>query len=281
MFGFLLGVGCILAAICWEGGPVTAFVRPSILVLVLGGALGATFTSHSVVTVWKAFCSSSRGGCLKKRKYETLIRLSRYAGIVRHKGHLALEVEVKNEPDPVLAAALQAVVDGCRLEEVENFACAGYSREIRDVQTIERFYESLGGSCPTFGLIGTVVGLVSMMVGMKNPDMMARGMASSFVATFYGMLLSNVLFLPLSSRAREKVKEFECFSDNVLTGLRLVQAGAAPRTLLERLGEPMGLEHVPTFQEAEVTEHAKRIVSFEGKSRENGSSLKKRFAKFV
>jgi len=281
MFGFLLGVGCILAAICWEGGPINAFVRPSILILVLGGALGATFTGHSVVTVWKSFWASRRVGRLGKRKRETLIRMSRYAGVVRHQGHLALEAEVKNEQDPVLAAALQAVADGCRPEEVENITNAGYSREIDDVQTLERFYESLGGSCPTFGLIGTVVGLVSMMVGMKNPEMMARGMASSFVATFYGMLLSNVLFLPLASRARERVKEFECFSHNVLMGLRLVQAGAAPRTLFERLSEPMGLDLVPTVQEAEVNAHVKRIVPFEGKARESGASLKRRFAKLV
>lgn len=262
MLGFILGLGCVLAAIAWEGSQLSHFIRLPVLVLVLGGSLGATLTSHSPRQVWKAFMKYRQMKDLQKRALEVLPRLARYAGIVRHQGALKLDGESKKEPEPIVARALDALADGADAEEIEALTEACVAEDMRGVEAVERFYESLGGACPTFGLIGTVIGLVTMLAGQKHPDLMSQGISSSFVATFYGMMLANILFLPLAAKAREVAKEYERFTDNLVLGIGMVQAGTAPRTLLERLRGPLGLSQtpLPTPEVKEVKTIAKRIV---------------------
>ncbi len=67
MLGFVICLGCVLAAISWEGSSVSAFIKLPVLLLVLGGSLGATLTSHSPARLWRAFLIYARVKNLSKR----------------------------------------------------------------------------------------------------------------------------------------------------------------------------------------------------------------------
>eukprot|EP01012_Entosiphon_sulcatum_P026176 TRINITY_DN31579_c0_g1_i1.p1 TRINITY_DN31579_c0_g1~~TRINITY_DN31579_c0_g1_i1.p1 ORF type:complete len:286 (-),score=45.89 TRINITY_DN31579_c0_g1_i1:368-1225(-) len=260
MVGLILGIACVFCAITWEGGQLSAFIRLPVLGLVLGGAFSATISSYYPSQLWNAMRGYRRASRLESRKARALVRLARYTYVARHQGLLQLEQEAKKEPEQVVARALQALADGSSFEEAECLAEACAAREVRDIGMVERFLESIGGFCPTFGLLGTVIGLVTMLAGMKQSEAMAQGIASAFVATFYGMFLSNVVFLPWANRARETAKEYERFVDNLLLGVRLVQSGTAPLLLAERLKEAMGLTHTPKLQTQEEKPNDSRVL---------------------
>ena len=275
MLGLVLGIACVVCAITWDGGHLAAFVRLPVLALVLGGAFSATISSYFPRQLWNALRGYGRASRLETRKSQALVRLSRYAYVARHQGMLQLESEAKKEPEQVVARALQALADGSSFEEAHCLAEACAAREIRDIGMVERFLESIGGFCPTFGLLGTVIGLVTMLAGAKQSDAMASGIASAFVATFYGMFLANVVFLPWATRARETAKEYERFVDNLLLGVRLVQSGTAPLLLAERLKEAMGLTVMPVLATQEDKSRGARVVKIQ-----NGQpDLKKRLAR--
>jgi chemotaxis protein MotA len=282
MLGLVLSIACVVGAIVWDGGQLAAFVRFPVLALVLGGAFSATISSYYPKQLWNALRGYGRASRLETRKAQALVRFSRYAYVARHQGLLQLEVEAKKEPEQVVARALQALADGSSFEEAQCLAEACAAREVRDIGMVERFLESIGGYCPTFGLLGTVIGLVTMLAGAKQADAMAGGIASAFVATFYGMFLSNVVFLPWANRARETAKEYERYVDNLLLGVRLVQSGTAPLLLAERLKEAMGLTYMPRIQTQEEKPRDSRVVKIRNgqadqKSEQQG--LKKRLAR--
>lgn len=283
MLGLILGISFVVFAITWDGGHLSAFVRLPVLGLVLGGAFSATLSSYYPVQLWKALRGYGRASRLESRKARALVRLARYAYVARHQGLLQLEQESKNEPEQVVSRALQALADGSSFEEAQCLAEACASREVREIAMMERFLESIGGFCPTFGLLGTVIGLVTMLAGLKHSEAMAQGIASAFVATFYGMFLSNVVFLPWANRARETAKEYERFVDNLLLGVRLVQSGTAPLLLAERLKEAMGLTTMPKLQTQEDKATDPRVISLHGAKTQSESSpapgLKKRLAR--
>ena len=280
MLGLILGIACVVCAITWDGGHLAAFVRLPVLSLVLGGAFSATISSYYPAQLWSALRGYGRASRLETRKSQALVRLSRYAYVARHQGMLQLEAEAKKEPEQVLARAMQALADGASFEEAHCLADACAAREIRDIGMIERFLESIAGFCPTFGLLGTVIGLVTMLAGAKQADAMAGNIASAFVATFYGMFLANVVFLPWANRARETAKEYERFVDNLLLGVRLVQSGTAPLLLAERLKEAMGLTFMPPLQSREEKPGDSRVVKIRnGQSEQPAQALKKRFAR--
>jgi len=280
MLGLILGIACVVCAITWDGGHLAAFVRLPVLSLVLGGAFSATISSYFPSQLWSALRGYGRASRLETRKSQALVRLSRYAYVARHQGMLQLEAEAKKEPEQVLARAMQALADGASFEEAHCLAVACAAREIRDIGMIERFLESIAGFCRTFGLLGTVIGLVTMLAGAKQADAMAGNIASAFVATFYGMFLANVVFLPWANRARETAKEYERFVDNLLLGVRLVQSGTAPLLLAERLKEAMGLTFMPPLQSQEEKPGDSRVVKIRnGQSEQPAQALKKRFAR--
>lgn len=281
MLGLILAIACVVGAITWDGGHLASFVRMPVLGLVLGGAFSATISSYYPSQLWNALRGYRRASRIETRKSQALVRLTRYAYVVRHQGLLQLEAEAKKEPEQVLSRALQALADGSSFEEAHCLAEACAAREVREIGMVERFLESVGGYCPTFGLLGTVIGLVTMLAGAKEADAMAGGIASAFVATFYGMFLSNVVFLPWANRARETAKEYEHFVGNLLLGVRLVQSGTAPLLLAERLKEAMGLSIMPPLQTQEDKKARDgRVVKIRSaQSDQSDQSLKKRLAR--
>ena len=281
MLGLILAVACVIGAITWDGGHLASFVRLPVLGLVLGGAFSATISSYYPSQLWKALRGYGRASRIEARKSQALVRLTRYAYVARHQGLLQLEAEAKKEPEQVLSRALQALADGSSFDEAHCLAEACAAREIREIGMVERFLESVGGYCPTFGLLGTVIGLVTMLAGAKQADAMASGIASAFVATFYGMFLSNVVFLPWANRARETAKEYEQFVSNLLLGVRLVQSGTAPLLLAERLKEAMGLTMMPALQtqEDKKTRDSRVVKMRTAQPDPSDQSLKKRLAR--
>ena len=57
------------------------------------------------------------------------------------------------------------------------------------------------------GGIGTIIGLVIMLKYMDDPAAIGPGIAIALLTTFYGIVLSLAIFLPLQSRLEDRVQE--------------------------------------------------------------------------
>ena len=57
---------------------------------------------------------------------------------------------------------------------------------------------------PSFGMLGTLVGLIQMLSLLASPDRLGPAMAIALLTTFYGMLLSTAIFLPIAGKLRSR-----------------------------------------------------------------------------
>ena len=94
---------------------------------------------------------------------------------------------------------------------------------------------SLGGYAPTVGIIGTVVSLTHVLENLASPDELGPLIASAFVATLWGLLSANFIWLPIGSRLKKLADLDEARMTLLLEGVLAVQAGSQPRLLGERL----------------------------------------------
>ncbi|MDZ7729038.1 MAG: MotA/TolQ/ExbB proton channel family protein [Dehalococcoidia bacterium] len=102
----------------------------------------------------------------------------------------------------------------------------------------ERSYSVLefaGGIAPTIGVLGAVMGLMTVMGHLDEPDHIGPGIATAFVATFYGVFSANVLFLPLANKLKKLSKDEQQSLNLVIEGLMSIQAGDNPRIVREKL----------------------------------------------
>ena len=100
--------------------------------------------------------------------------------------------------------------------------------------------EFMGRAAPAFGMIGTVVGLILMLgsVGGEGGADIAGlmgGMAVAMITTLYGVLISQLIFLPIASK-RFQLKESQVLLlEMIREGLLYLKRRELPETAAKDL----------------------------------------------
>jgi chemotaxis protein MotA len=218
------------------GSPVELFAHPSAIILIFGGSIAATTITTSldvVKTLPKVIASAFTA--LKMDAYASIDLLVSLAEKARKDGLLSLEEESKKIEDEFLQKGLMMVVDGLdpvqirtvmetNIEQVRAQRRVGYS-----------FFSAAGGFSPTFGIIGTVMGLISVLKQLDDPSMLAKSIAGAFLATLWGLLSANLIYLPLSGKLKAKSDEETHIRYMQMEGLLAIQAGENPRIVRDKL----------------------------------------------
>lgn len=219
----VLGIGMALALIALAvalGGEILRFFDPLSLMIVLGGSLGATLTSFSVHDLGYAW-QSFRSVFFTKVFYplERANYLIELAQAVKRNGLLVLDEEANRVEDPFLRLALQITVDGQSQEDtkriLENEMRTSQEKAYRAVQV----FETLASYAPAMGLIGTLIGLIQMMGTLNDPERVGPAMALALVATLYGAMLANLVFMPVAGKLKNRSEEALLVKNITLEGV--------------------------------------------------------------
>ncbi|MGH3425764.1 MAG: motility protein A, partial [Nocardioidaceae bacterium] len=150
-------------------------------------------------------------------------------------GLLALEDAARAVDDPFLERGVTLAVDGTDPEELrEIMESELYAKRLADRQSAKLFGD-MGAYAPTFGIIGTVMGLVHVLENLSQPDELGHLIAAAFIATLWGVLSANILWLPLGNRIR-RIGDLEAARmELVIEGVMAIQSGSNPRVVAQRL----------------------------------------------
>ncbi len=236
--GVLVGFLFVSFAIITNAG-ITGFSSfidlPSIFV-VIGGLFGAMLVSFSIKEL------KQLGKVMKEsfrdEEYDlhglirTFVTLSEKA---RREGLLSLEAEVEAVEDPFIRKGVFLAVDGIEQDVIVDIMNA----EIIALEERHRKNKSLldkaGEYAPAWGMIGTLIGLVLMLKNLNDPASLGPNMAIALLTTLYGVLLANLVFLPMASKLAMKTEKEVFMKQIVIEGVVGVQSGQNPRILEEKL----------------------------------------------
>ncbi|NMB90548.1 MAG: motility protein A [Chloroflexi bacterium] len=237
IFGFIAAIVIIIIVMILDGGsPLELFAHPSAIILIIGGSLAATTISSplSLITrlpklVMLAFQDH------KYNSMEAIDLLSKMADKARREGLLALEEESKKIKDPFLQKGIMLVVDGVDPSQVK----AIMENTIENMHSRHRagygMFSAAGGFAPTFGIIGTVMGLISVLQQLDDPNKLAKSIAGAFLATLWGLLSANLIYLPLAGKLRANDDMETAYRYLLMEGVLALQAGENPRIVREKL----------------------------------------------
>jgi len=91
---------------------------------------------------------------------------------------------------------------------------------------------------PAFGLLGAVVGIVSLMQGLGGADAIKTvgpAMATALVATLYGIAIANFIFIPVGENLSKFNKQDKITRQMVLDGMKMIRAKKHPLLVEENL----------------------------------------------
>lgn len=234
--GIVLALGAILLSMMMDGNSVGPLIGPSSFVIVMGGALGAALMAiqtSDIGRVAKAGVYALTGD--PPSKSDVIETLAPLADVARREGMLALESTVEEIEDPFIQLGVRQLVDGADAEKVAEVMQIDIAAMDERHKFGIDFWKAAGGYAPTFGMVGTVIGLINMLGNLSDPAQLGLGMSTALLTTLYGVLLSNIVFLPISGRL-DALNKIEMSSrDIALDGILSIQAGVSSRLLVERL----------------------------------------------
>jgi chemotaxis protein MotA len=236
IIGIVVAFGALIAMLTIEGSSVTAILLPAPMILVFFATIAvgiAGGTIKDLIVALKAVPGAFKGKTTNPQ--EIIDRVVALAEKARSEGLLSLEQEADDVEDPFLRGALQNIADGTDGEELRILLEDEIETTAKSGRTAAKFFSSMGGYAPTVGIIGTVVSLTHVLENLSTPATLGPMIASAFVATLWGLLSANFLWLPIGARLK-RLTDLEVERMTLLMeGVLAVQAGSQPRLLGERL----------------------------------------------
>ncbi len=235
--GLILAITAIVVTLIMDGGsPAELFAHPSAIILIFGGSLGATIITSPMKLVLnlpkiiaQAFTSN------KFDAKETIELLSKLADKARREGLLALEEDSRKITDKFLKKGIMMIVDGVEPEQVSAVLETTVDQMRARHKIGIGFFTAAGAFAPTFGIIGTVMGLISVLKQLDNPSALGESIAAAFLATLWGLLSANLIYLPIGGKLKAKSEEEAKNRYMQLEGIASIQAGENPRIVRDKL----------------------------------------------
>ncbi len=213
-----------------------SFIDLPSIIIVVGGVIACLMFSFPISQFAKI--PKHLGIIFSPKVYNPEIYIAKIvecAKKARANGLLALEEDTNEMTDAFMKNSFQMVVDSVDQEKVkEQMDC--WLANLDDRHSSDRaFYDKGAELGPAFGMIGTLIGLINMLQNMSDIDTLGPNMAVALVTTFYGSILANALFLPISNKLRVRHEEEYLCMSIIAEGVQAIQAGENPKLVQERL----------------------------------------------
>lgn len=217
-------------------GNLSFYFNISGLLIVVGGTLAAALLSfrwEQLVIAAKVISSSYRiRHKTEKEIIEILVDLSVKS---RMDGILSLQDKENATSILFLRRALSCLVDGYRADQIREILNTEmyFFRLRRD--DLERVVRSIGDYFPTFGIIGSVVGLITMLNGIGDTAIILKAVPIALTSTLYGLIFSNFFFLPFAANIKERTNQELLLQKIITEGILAIDSEVNPIILKTKL----------------------------------------------
>ena len=237
--GTVIGIVLIMALLLGSmvmGVGIGAYIDIPSVLIVVGGSIGAlmiSFKPAQMKQFVKVFMKAIKPG--EEDVGELIKKLVEFATKARKDGILALEGDVNDEENAFLKKGLSMAIDGSEPDTIRELL------EIEMEQTSTRhkvhgsIFSQWSGLAGAMGMIGTLIGLVAMLLNMADPSAIGPSMAVALLTTMYGAMIGNIFGGPIATILGIRNDDETLIREMIIEGIMSIQAGDAPRVLEAKL----------------------------------------------
>lgn len=206
------------------------------LLIVAGGTLGATligFSARRVMIVCRILKTAYRRSVKQPDEIvEILVDLSVKS---KMRGILSLEEDEEETSLLFLRRSLGLLVDGYKVDEIrEILSTEMYFFKSRRSES-ERVLRTMAELCPSFGIVGSIIGLVGMIAGAVHTENILVTIPIALTSTLYGILLSNFLLRPFETKIADMTNRELLLQKIIMEGIIAIATEVNPRVLEAKL----------------------------------------------
>ena len=230
----ILVIAAILVAILMGGTQAAAYVNVQSIFIVIGGTFGAVMMAYRPKTFYNALKNTAlifkSPKISLEKTIDTCVALSH---LVRKDGLMAADSMAFDEP--FLKKASDLLIDGHDKDAIDE----ALSKEM--LLTIERnnmsikVMNSFAEIAPAMGMVGTLIGLVAMLVDLSDPETLGPSMAVALITTLYGAILAFGFATPIATKLDQHNKELFQYQSLIKDATLQIVEGQNPKVTFELL----------------------------------------------
>lgn len=265
-FAIILFTGIFVAGFFLKGN-AALFVNGTAILIVTCGTLGALFLCYPAGDLVAALrvtrnlyrhpppTSNKVIGSMLEMALET-----------RGKGVLALEAMSEQSTISFLKRALALLIDGLKDEELNEILQAEMVHFKQRRQQIERMFRQGALFAPAFGVAGSVVGLIDMLAGISEPDVILKTIPVALASVLYGIVLANSVFFPIAEGIHAKTQKELLIQRLISDGVQVIRSEPNPRRLAIKL-ESFLTPSARTLENLSLSDIRQRLRSLHAQAR--------------
>jgi chemotaxis protein MotA len=198
------------------------------VIIVLGGSLCASIVTVGVKEVFSVFILSAK--VITKHRYNTkkVIQEVIDTSYKLNKDPSAITSVLNEDIHPFFKDGLILVQNSFEKQDIIRIMKAALRERMNyQKQNIEHV-RILAKYPPSFGMIGTVIGLVAILQslgGANTLDNIGPSMAVALVTTLYGLFLANYIFIPISDNLTNRMEDEFRLRKIIIDGLTQIIDG--------------------------------------------------------
>lgn len=206
----------------------------TIFAFVFGGSLACTAMRNSLTDFLGMFLTLPKYFFYPQPKPLGLVQqIVELANVSRRDGPIAMQnVEVKNK---FLKKATDLVVDGTDAQIIENTL----NTDIAITRENEKIYVDMlkfwADVAPSFGMIGTMIGLVGMLKNMDDLKGIGDSFAIALLTTMWGAIIAYTICKPWAEKLEGYSATDVQTNQLIVEGALLIKANTNPRLIADRL----------------------------------------------
>jgi len=233
LLGMAVGLSLIFGAIV-IGGAVDVFINIPGMMIVIGGTLASIMVAFPFEEVIQAFNAAFKMFVQRKTKVRDVVNIMvKVAEISRREGLVALEnVQTENM---VLKISCQLIADNADPDLIRTTLTIEINSMRRRHQVGQDVFKRLAALAPSFGMMGTLIGLVQMLSQLDNPKSIGPAMAVALLTTFYGSAMATLLFIPIGAKLRARTLQEQLHLEVIFEGAKSILENNNPRLVYEKL----------------------------------------------
>jgi chemotaxis protein MotA len=252
LVGLVMSLACVIVAMLLDGGSIGALLQLPALIIVGGGTIGAVLLQ----TPFPIFMLGMRMLSWiwfppKDDRPQLLQEFVGWLKLVRRQLVLALDPIAEQQTDPFIRQGLRLVVDGIEVAQLRALLEAIITNQEHDEMLAGEIFEAMGGYAPTIGILGAVLGLITVMSHLEDPSKLGSGIATAFVATVYGVAAANLICLPIGNKLkvliRRRMRRLEMVTE-AMVGIAIMEP---PMQFEMRLKSFLDEAEMPETREAD------------------------------
>ena len=238
LMGISLSILLLAFIILFTAYDPQSYINLPGLAIVLGGTLAALFLSYPLRDIKQG---------LKSIKliifYESLDpqrdadEITAVAKMWFRRDFIAIEDKIDSINNPYLKTGFQLIVDNVPIEDILAHLKWRIARLKAKEKAEADIFRAMALFSPSFGMLGTLVGLINMMqiLDLKDINQISFNMAVALITTFYGLLFANLVFNPIAIKLERRTEHRVMIMSMVMEGITLIADRRNPSFIRETL----------------------------------------------